>query len=804
MTLKFNYRFLLFTFFIFVNLSYSQQKDSTVSNTAEFNEAIKKAIPGTTITLKNGTYNNVYLQVHGFGSKNLPITVQAETPGKVLITGDSKLSISGEYMIVSGLWFKNGTPTGKEVITFKKDSKNVANNCRLTNCTISYFNPTDKSIENHWVDLWGKNNRVDHNNFTGKTNGGTTLVVWLKGEEHIENNHQIDHNYFGERPELGVNGGETIRIGTSENSMKSSKTIVEYNTFKQCNGEIEIISNKSCNNIYRNNIFIECEGALTLRHGNGALVENNVFVGNNKPRVGGIRIIGEDHIIRNNFLIGISGDDYRSPIVLMNGVPNSPLNRYFQVKNATIQNNTLINCSAVLFGAGKDAEKSLAPINSVFANNLISNTTGATIMNANDAISGISFSTNFMESTSDVDSRYFTKTNIDWALLGSLPMPTENNNILKTAKKIANSPDVDITNSKRSPFVAGAFNLNNTIVPEAITTKSGPNWKPLIEKPVINPISKIIEIQPGLETLSKALKKVNSGDKILLNPGTYLVSKTMKISGNITIEGKEDASKIIIKANDDVEKPLSYFFRITEDSSVSLKNLTLNGESKEYVKYAVVSPAENEGKLYNLFIDKCTFINFKNTNGGTIFKAYIGTLADTISITNSTFEDSYRGLNLSYEKDPIGKVNAKHLLIHSTSFKNIEEFAINYINSGTIGTNIEGDLKITNCVFSKIYNTEKGYTIKTKGIPNVTITNTVFENSYQQKTPINLSGFGNSISNCLVSDNGYIKTSKGAQSNNILYKSAKWDDKNLFIPSKKSPLLKENNGIELIGLIPNK
>nr|WP_317039131.1 chondroitinase-B domain-containing protein [Winogradskyella sediminis] len=47
----------------------------------------------------------------------------------------------------------------------------------------------------------------------------------------MENNHQIDHNYFGHRPDLGENGGETIRIGTSANSMKSSKTIVESNTF---------------------------------------------------------------------------------------------------------------------------------------------------------------------------------------------------------------------------------------------------------------------------------------------------------------------------------------------------------------------------------------------------------------------------------------------------------------------------------------------------------------------------------------------------------------------------------------------
>ena len=71
--------------------------------------------------------------------------------------------------------------------------------------------------------------------------------------------------------------GETIRIGTSANSMESSRTIVENNTFKNCDGEIEIISNKSANNIFRNNLFLESKGSLTLRHGNNALVEGNVF-----------------------------------------------------------------------------------------------------------------------------------------------------------------------------------------------------------------------------------------------------------------------------------------------------------------------------------------------------------------------------------------------------------------------------------------------------------------------------------------------------------------------------------------------
>ena len=127
--------------------------------------------------------------------------------------------------------------------------------------------------------------------------------------------------------------------------MKSSRTIVEKNTFKNCDGEIEIISNKSANNIYRDNLFLESKGSLVLRHGNNTLVERNVFLGNNVKSTGGIRIINENHIIRNNLMIGIQGSDFRDTIVLMNGVKNSPLNRYHQLKNVNIQNNTVIRSS---------------------------------------------------------------------------------------------------------------------------------------------------------------------------------------------------------------------------------------------------------------------------------------------------------------------------------------------------------------------------------------------------------------------------------------------------------------------------
>lgn len=796
-------RLLLFVLTLLItSVSIAQSNETTlVSNITEFNTAMKKATPGSKIVLKNGVWKDVHIKAHGIGTKEAPILITAETDGQVIINGDSRLNISGKYLIIKGLWFKDGTPTASNLIEFRKDSKNFAYNCRLTHCTVSYFNPKDNSQESRWVNLWGKNNRVDHNNFTGKTNGGTTLVVWLKGEEHTKNNHQIDHNFFGFRPDLGENGGETIRIGTSTNSMKSSKSIVEFNTFKHCNGEIEIISNKSGENIFRNNLFLESEGTLTLRHGNNALVENNVFIGNNNRKSGGIRIINEGHTVQNNLLVNVIGDDYRGPLVVMNGVPNSPLNRYNQVKNVSIQNNTLINCSPVQFGAGKDNEKTLPAISSVFANNLITNTTGGDISNEQDVVSGIQFFGNIVESSAAVNPAQFTKATIDWELLKSVPMPTKNNPILKTVKKTDRSPELDMCNSKRVEYVAGAFNLGNTIFPSIITTKTGPYWKPVIEERKPDP-SKNTEVivEPGIQTISKALKNAGKNGTLILNPGTYIVESTMKISGDITIEGNTENGEIILKSSEDLEKGLSYFFRVNEGSRFHLKNVTLDAESKIAVKYGIVSPDENMGGLYNVYIDNCTFNNFTNSNGA-IYKAYAGTFADTVSIKNSRILNSYRGLNVSYEKSALGKTNAQYIILQNTLFKNISQFAVNYYRNSINPLVQGGNLIVDHCVFSKVYNTPKGYIFKTNGITNVDIKNSVFENSHEIVTPISLSGTSNSINNCLIFASGNVKISKNAIKLDVVYKSPKWEDRKLFIPSNKSPLLKENNGIENIGLL---
>jgi poly(beta-D-mannuronate) lyase len=208
-----------------------------VRTQAEFAAAVQQLEPGDVLTLADGEWRDFEILFTGEGQPGRSITLTAQTPGGVVLAGRSNLRLAGEHLLVSNLVFRDGwSPTG-EVVAFRQDRAHRANNSRVTGVVIDGYSKPRRDESDNWIALYGRHNQFDHNHLVGKTNAGTTLVVVRDEEQGLDNHHSIDHNYFGRRLNLGSNGGETIRVGTSHDSASDSFTTVAENWFEHCDGE---------------------------------------------------------------------------------------------------------------------------------------------------------------------------------------------------------------------------------------------------------------------------------------------------------------------------------------------------------------------------------------------------------------------------------------------------------------------------------------------------------------------------------------------------------------------------------------
>lgn len=320
----------------------------TVASAEELSQLEIK--PGDVIVWKDGTYDSEQLVIDASGTEENPVTLRAETRGGVCFTGGSTADIKGRYVVVDGFWWKDPEPSREKIVNFAETSSH----CILQECAVTAFGrEPDAERSCKWISLSGTENTVTHCRFEDKKDMGALCVVWFAGG--MKPSHHILNNKFA-RPETildeegePANEQEVIRVGDSTNSMQEGGCEVSGNYFEHCNGEMaEIVSNKSCGNVYKGNYFFECKGTLTMRHGNNCVVSGNYFVGNDIEDTGGIRIIGEGHVVENNRLETLSSVGYKAALCLVRGQENPELSGYFQVRGAVVRNNTFVNCNLAM------------------------------------------------------------------------------------------------------------------------------------------------------------------------------------------------------------------------------------------------------------------------------------------------------------------------------------------------------------------------------------------------------------------------------------------------------------------------
>ena len=738
-----------------------------VTNIDELNKAIDSSEAGDQIILANGIWKDVQIKFRGKGTKDNPITIKAETTGKVTIEGESYLKFGGEYLVVEGLYFKNGFSPSNAVIDFKISSKDkpdeISNNCKVTNCVIEDFNKPKRDKSDLWVQFWGRHNTLSNCYIAGKTNRGPTVRVSIAGIESINNYHQIVNNHFGPRPVKGGPSGETIQLGDSYTSMSPSHTMVANNLFEECNGEVEVISSKTNFNIFKNNVFYKSEGSLVTRHGNYSMIDGNYFIGDGEnENYGGIRIINTGHWVVNNYFYGLKGKSFRSPLAVMNGIPKSPLNRYNQVTDVVVAYNTYVNCSSPWqFGVGtniaqakvlpKSEIRSARAIRTTVANNIIYNEKGLeSIVVENDKADGVAFMKNIInnqgvafkdfdggiiEASLDlkkISDNMYIPTGIpnDFEAFNGFDFNTIETDLLRVSRKDNNSIGAIIGKDVFNPNILDKSKYGTTWFSNEVEARD----------PVIHTVTSAEELQTKINGAS-------NGDVISLIKGVYNIDKSVVINKTLTIQSEPDAKAQLIFSGAS-NTPL---FSLQPKGKLTINNIVLKGNISNY---AFASLKQNMSNHFGLIVSNSEISNFNY-----VLKAYKESFAERITFENTTISNCENGIELSEEKNDKGDYNTEYLTINNCNFNTIKANVIDYYRGGYDESTIGGNLLLTNSTFINCGAKEKNKRLLNhNGIVNVNITKNTFKNNPVQFVSILWGAKNNVESDNNLMNSGQIKT----------------------------------------------
>ncbi|MFF8275981.1 chondroitinase-B domain-containing protein [Streptomyces lateritius] len=363
--------------------SQASAAEKRVTSLGALQQAINAAAPGDRIVLADGTYTvpaGSALTVSGKnGTTSAPITIVSATRGGAVLQGERGFVFSDSSdIVVSGFAFRQST------------TLEIPESCSRIRLTRNDFRFAEVSGL-YWVVVRADDTKIDRNHFHHKATAGIFVVLdgptgstALAQRLHLFKNHFSDHSF------TGTNGGEPIRLGVSGRALSSAHALVESNLFERCDGDPETISVKSSDNTVRHNTIRDSRGGIVLRHGNRSTVDGNYLLAGGE----GVRIYGNDHLVVNNYLSGLSGRalvigsgttrDHHAGETTDERRGNDACDR------AVIAHNTLLHNAGTLSGEDREHE----PRGVVVADNLLVGNVGSLV--AMGRTSGFTWQSNLL------------------------------------------------------------------------------------------------------------------------------------------------------------------------------------------------------------------------------------------------------------------------------------------------------------------------------------------------------------------------------------------------------------------------
>ena len=265
-----------------------------VTSETEFNTVSAAAVPGDVIVLKNGTYNNVTLNVKNNGTEYAPIIYKAETIHGVTITGNSRFEVRGNHNIIGGFVFRD--IYRKSIINLIGASDNRISENEFYDCG-AHDKARIISISHG-----SHRNRTDHNLMDGNLSFGYAVSIPARWESHdYSMDNRFDHNVLRNITSDSIYHRVPVQIGqyAGKNKEGETRSIIDNNEF--INIRANTINSKGHKEYYYKNRFVNNTSyiALSLRGGSDKYIDSNYFENTDEP----MRAFGARHVITNNIMI---------------------------------------------------------------------------------------------------------------------------------------------------------------------------------------------------------------------------------------------------------------------------------------------------------------------------------------------------------------------------------------------------------------------------------------------------------------------------------------------------------------------
>ncbi len=351
-----------------------------VNSISSLQSAINSANAGDTIVMANGSYSiSSTLNIARAGTTAAPITIKAASVGGVTISGSAGISFASPAanVILDGFVLTHsGSINIPSSVNHIHITRNVIQLNIAAGADVSYINISGDDVE------------IARNELRNKSTLGEMLDIAGSGSQ-VARRLWVHHNYFHDFTSPGGNGAETIRWGLSGLSLSTGDGLCEYNLFVRCEGENEMISNKSSGNTYRYNTVQDCVGGeMSQRHGN-----NNLYYGNYVRNSSGFRIYGDQNQVFSNYVeacdkgINIGNGDGE----VENG---AALTSHDKPDGTVIVFNTIVNCTTGYVMNGRTG--GLGADSTTFANNIIQGGTTAVDIDTGSPYSNPTWSGNII------------------------------------------------------------------------------------------------------------------------------------------------------------------------------------------------------------------------------------------------------------------------------------------------------------------------------------------------------------------------------------------------------------------------